>query len=258
MHAGYRLLDCAAIYTNEALVGEAISRVISEEKVKREELFVVTKLWMDSFKDPEAALRASMEKLQVSYVDCYMVHWPAGFFQEDPENRVPMHVLWPKLEALVDAGLVKSLGISNFNLQMIADLLCYCRVKPVVNEVELNPTNTQETLLAFLKSQSIVPIGYIPVCRPGDHRTEAVWSDLSLEQICSHHGKSRAQVMLNWAVARGTVPIPRSGTLLHQQENIDIYDFVLDEAQMQSIASLNKNFRICDKRAHTNDFDFFV
>ena len=152
VQGGYRLLDCAAIYTNEALVGQAINRVVTEGFVQREELFVVTKLWMDKFSDPEAALRESLAKLQISYVDCYMVHWPAGFFQSDPANRIPVHVLWPKLEALVDVGLVKSLGISNFNLQMMADLLCYCRIKPVVNEVELNPTNTQESLVSFMKA----------------------------------------------------------------------------------------------------------
>jgi len=98
---------------------------------------------------------------------------------------------------------------------MLADLLCYCRIKPVVNEVELNPTNTQEDLVKFMLSQSIVPIGYIPVCRPGDHRTEEVWSDQGLQQICEAKEKSRAQVMLNWAISRGTVPIPRSGSLEH-------------------------------------------
>jgi len=140
--AGYRLFDCAAIYTNEALVGEALERVISENHVARSELFIVTKLWMDSFKDPEGALRASLAKLKVEYVDCYMVHWPAGFFQADPTNRVPMHVVWPKLEALVDLGLTKSIAVCNFSLQMLADLLCYCRIKPVINEIELNPTCT--------------------------------------------------------------------------------------------------------------------
>ena len=121
-----------------------------------------------------------------------MVHWPAGFFQEAPENRVPMHILWPKLEALVDKGLTKSLGVSNFSLQMLADLLCYCRIKPVVNEVELNPTNTQVDLVSFMLTNHIVPVGYIPVCRPGDHRTEAVWSNPSLAAICEAKGKSRA------------------------------------------------------------------
>ena len=170
---------------------------------------------MDGFADPESALRASLAKLQVDQVDCYMVHWPAGFFQQDAQNRVPMHLLWPKLEALVDAGLTRSIGVSNFSLQMLADLLCYCRIRPVVNEVELNPTNTQDELVRFMKAEQIVPIGYIPVCRPGDHRTEAVWSDPGLAELCERKGKSRAQIMLNWAIARGTVPIPRSGTFEH-------------------------------------------
>eukprot|EP00806_Schmidingerella_arcuata_P002973 Macronucleus_3692.p1 GENE.Macronucleus_3692~~Macronucleus_3692.p1 ORF type:complete len:188 (+),score=20.71 Macronucleus_3692:1-564(+) len=186
-----------------------------------------------------------------------MIHWPAAFFQDDPANRVPMHALWPKLESLVDQGLCKSIGVSNFSLQMLADLLCYCRVKPVLNEVELNPTNTQAELVRFMLAQRIVPVGYIPVCRPGDPRTEQVWSDENLGRICAAKGKSRAQVMLNWAVARRTVPIPRSGSLLHQKENIDIYDFTLSQEEMAQIDTLDRGFRICDKRAHTKDYNFF-
>ena len=97
-------------------MGHAINRAVTEGGVAREDLFVITKLWMDMFKDPEAACRASMAKLQVEYLDCYMIHWPAGYFQEDPANRVPMHVVYKKLESLVDAGLIRSIGISNFNL----------------------------------------------------------------------------------------------------------------------------------------------
>ena len=114
--AGYRLLDTAHMYKNEENVGHAINRAVTEGGVPREDFFVITKLWMDSFKDPEAACRASMAKLQVEYLDCYMIHWPAGFFQKDPANRVPIHIVYKKLEGLVDAGLIRSIGISNFNL----------------------------------------------------------------------------------------------------------------------------------------------
>ena len=127
-----------------------------------------------------------------------------------------------------------------------------------MNQVELNPTNTQVELLKFLKSENILPVAYIPVCRPGDARTEQVWADSNLEQICTKYGKARAQIMLNWAVARGTVPIPRSGSLAHQVENISIFDFKLTDEEMKVIDSLNKDFRICDKRPHTNDFNMFV
>ena len=130
---------------------------------------------MTDFKDPEAALRTSLAKLQLSYVDCYLIHWPCGFFEEDPANRVPVHILYQKLEQLVDQGLTKSIGVSNFNLQMMADLLCYCRHKPVVNEIELNPTLIQEELLRFLKSQDIHAIAYSPVCRLGTVENDALW-----------------------------------------------------------------------------------
>ena len=148
---GYRFLDCATMYKNEELVGQAIKRAQDDSAVTRDDLFIVTKLWATDFKDPEAALRTSLAKLQVDQVDCYLIHWPSGFFAEDPANRVPVHVLWQKLEAMVDAGLTKSIGVSNFNLQMLADLLCYCRIKPVANEIELNPTCTQPELVRFMQ-----------------------------------------------------------------------------------------------------------
>lgn len=96
--SGYRLLDCATCYKNEALVGESLKRAISDGSVAREDMFVVTKLWMTDFKDPETALRTSLAKLQLEYVDLYLIHWPAGFFDADPANRVPIYVLWRKLE----------------------------------------------------------------------------------------------------------------------------------------------------------------
>mmetsp|Transcript_41531 Transcript_41531/g.54678 ORF Transcript_41531/g.54678 Transcript_41531/m.54678 type:complete len:138 (+) Transcript_41531:70-483(+) len=113
---GYRMFDCATMYKNEELVGEAIERAINDGHVRREEIFIVTKLWMTDFHDPEAAMRLSLEKLRTSYVDLYLIHWPAGFFMEDPKNRVPIHVVWRKLEEMHGAGLTRSMGVSNFNL----------------------------------------------------------------------------------------------------------------------------------------------
>lgn len=103
---------------------------------------------------------------------------------------------------------------------MIADLLCYCRIKPVANEIELNPTLTQPELVRFLKSEQIIPIAYTPVCRLGSVENDSLWQNEAFEQICQRHQKSKAQVMLNWAVARGTLPIPRSGSAPHILENI--------------------------------------
>ena len=143
----------------------------------RQDLFIVTKLWPSDFKDPEAALRLSLSKLGVDYVDNYLIHWPSGFFDTDPANRVPIHVLWAKLESMVDQGLTKSIGVSNFNLQLLADLLCYCRHKPVFNEIELNPTITQTELLRFMKSQEIVALAYCPVARLGQIANDHLWNN---------------------------------------------------------------------------------
>ena len=121
----------------------------------------------------------------------------------------------------------------------MADLLCYCRHKPVVNEIEINPTLSQVEQLRFLKAQNIHAIAYTPICRLGIFENEAFWGDQRLEEICQAHQKSKTQVMLHWAVARGTTPIPRSSSLPHIQENIEIFDFVLTPEQMQTIDSLN-------------------
>ena len=114
---GYRFLDCATMYKNEELVGQAIQKALTQgDGVQRKDLFIVTKLWMTDFKYPEAALRTSLAKLQVDHVDCYLIHWPDGYFDSDPANRVPIHKIWQTLETLVDQGLTKSIGVSNFNL----------------------------------------------------------------------------------------------------------------------------------------------
>lgn len=177
------MLDCATMYKNEELVGEAVERAISEGHVTREEIFIVTKLWMTDFHDPEAALRLSLQKLRTSYVDLYLIHWPAGFLMPDPKYHVPVHVLWRKFEEMHGAGLTRSLGVSNFNLQMMADLLCYCQVKPVCNEVELNPALIQAELCRFMKAQNIVPIAYCPVSRLGTQENAHLQAE-SFQAIC--------------------------------------------------------------------------
>jgi len=129
VEAGYRHIDTAMLYGNEELVGEAI-KIAIEKGVKREELFITTKLWQTQYADVEGAIRESLARLQLDYIDLYLVHWPNGYFTTP---KKPVHVLWPEMEALVDKGLTKSIGVSNYNNQMVWDLLCYCRIKPVAN-----------------------------------------------------------------------------------------------------------------------------
>jgi diketogulonate reductase-like aldo/keto reductase len=117
-------------------VGNAL-RAAFDKGLKREEIFVTTKLWGSDFEDPEAALLKSLKKLQLEYVDLFIIHYPSGYWN----GKVPLHILWPKLEALVDKKLISSLGVANFNLQLVADMLTYTRIRPAVNYIELSPLN---------------------------------------------------------------------------------------------------------------------
>jgi len=141
---GYRMYDTASFYKNEEVVGEAVTSLIADKACTREELYIISKVWWDEVGDCEAACKRSLEKLKVDYLDLYLVHWPMAI-AGDGENMkgvnagIPMHKIWPQMEALVEKGLVKSIGVSNFNVQSLWDLLAYAKIPPVVNEVELHP-----------------------------------------------------------------------------------------------------------------------
>ena len=156
------MYDCASYYKNEHIVGEAIAQL----KTPRSDIFVISKVWWDEVEDCEAACRRSLKNLGVEYVDLYLVHWPFCLNPATNEMvKLPMYKIWAQMEALVDKGLVKSIGVSNFNVQSLLDMLTYCRIKPVVNEVELHPYCVQDSLVKFMKQYEIIPIAYCPVAR---------------------------------------------------------------------------------------------
>jgi diketogulonate reductase-like aldo/keto reductase len=135
LEAGYRHIDTASCYQTEEFIGEALQEVFSKG-VKREEMFITTKIWQDEYADVEGAIKKSLKKLKLDYVDMYLIHWPAGYFAEP---RKPLYVMWPEMEALVEKGLTKGIGVSNFNTQLLWDMMCYCKITPACNQIELNP-----------------------------------------------------------------------------------------------------------------------
>ena len=138
MEAGYTHIDTATLYENEEMIGDALQECFTRGK-KREDLFITDKIWHDDFGDCEKQLRKSLHMLKLDYVNLYLIHWPAGYYTKP---KKPLHELWPEMEALVEKGLTKSIGVSNFTNQMMLDLLTYAKIPPAVNQIEINPQNT--------------------------------------------------------------------------------------------------------------------
>ena len=255
---GYRMFDCASFYKNEELVGSVLNEVLNVDKTHtREEMFVISKVWWDEVEDVEAACRRSLKKLQVDYLDLYLVHWPIAVREvksADEEGgpqyekiKIPMHKIWAQMEALVDKGLVRSIGISNFNLQLTWDLLNYARIRPACNEVELHPLNVQDNLVKFMKAENIVPIGYCPIARGADTRKCPDLSESpTVKALMEKHGKTGAQVLLNWGLQRGHIMIPKSNNPVRIKENIDAMTFTLSQEDIDSLTAMDEGHRICN------------
>lgn len=221
---GYRLVDTAAIYGNEAGVGSAIKN----SGVARDQLFITTKLWNDrhGYDETMTAFDESMEKLGLDYIDMYLIHWPAP--------KIGLYVKsWEAMIQLRDEGRIKSLGVSNFNIDHLQYLLDETGVLPVVNQIELNPRFQQPELRAYHADQGIVTQAWSPLGHG------ALWDDATLTAIAHKHQRSVAQVMLRWHIQLNNMVIPKSVTASRIKENFNVYDFMLDEDDMKTIAALH-------------------
>lgn len=222
---GYRLIDTAAAYMNETAVGKAIARAIADGIVKREDLFITTKVWVSDQKTEKTAYQAvktSLEKLNLSYVDLILLHQPMGDYFAAYRGIT---------EAYRD-GLVKAVGVANFYPAILANLCENVEVIPAVNQVELHPFFQQEDALALMKEYGVTPQAWGPLAE-GKH---GIFTDPELTKIGEKYGKSAAQVALRWNAERGVSIIPKSVHVERMQQNIDIWDFTLTEEEMAVIA----------------------
>lgn len=269
--AGYRHIDCASIYRNEKEIGEAFKDVIGNS-VKRKELFVTSKLWNTEHRSKyvEKACKNTLKDLRLEYLDLYLMHWGVAFpHGEDLEpldkngkairDKISIQETWKAMEELVKKGLVKSIGVANFTTMMLVDLLTYASIKPVMNQIELHPYNTQTDLLNFCKAENITVTAYSPLGRQGVNRQGAVnskelklFDEPIIKKIAKEHKKSLAQILLNWGLKRGTIVIPKSVTTKRIKENMDIFDFELTDEEQNEISSLNKDYRFVDPREFWN------
>lgn len=220
---GYRLIDTATVYGNEVSVGGGIKK----SGIGRSELFVTSKLWVDDsgYENAKKAFQTSLDKLGLDYLDLYLIHRPRG----DVKGS------WLAMEELYKAGKIRAIGVSNFEDRHLEELMAYATVTPAVNQIETHAFFVQEKAHGSLEKYGIRHEAWSPLAqgRNGHFTNE------TLAAIGKKHNKSNAQVSLRWHYQRGIVAIPRTSQKEHMQENLNIFDFTLDEADMKTIASLD-------------------
>ena len=224
---GYRHFDTATIYHNEEWLGEALA----QSDVKREDLFITSKVWNSNttYDETIAAFHESLKKLQTDYLDLYLIHWPSEGYNEK----------WRAMESLYNDGLIKSIGVSNFEKPHLEKLMTTATIKPTVDQIETHPYFQQKELHEYLKSLDIVHEAWGPL---GQGKSN-VLEDPVLTKIAEAHSKTVAQVILRWHLQRDIIVIPKS---VHEEriaQNIDVFDFTLTEEEMSMIASIDKNQR---------------
>ncbi|WPP49945.1 aldo/keto reductase [Catalinimonas niigatensis] len=263
IRSGYRHIDCAAIYGNEAEVGEALKKAFSDGLVKREELWVTSKLWNSKHREEQVipALEQTLKDLQLEYVNLYLMHWPVALkeevgigFPEGPDQllsleEIPLAETWIGLEKTQQKGMAKHIGVSNFSIKKLEDLIQHGTSRPEMNQVEMHPYLQQNELVAFCKEEGIHITAYSPL-GSGDRpaRSKAadapvLMEDESIHRIAQKHDCSPAQVLISWAVRRNTAVIPKSVNPERIQQNIDAAQVMLDEEDMKTIAGLDKHYR---------------
>ncbi len=233
LKAGYRLLDTAAVYGNEAGVG----RAIKASGIPREEIFVTTKLWIqreNGYENTKKALEDSLNRLGLDYVDLYLMHQPFG----------DVHEQWRAMEDLYKAGKARAIGVSNFHMDRLMDLITCHEIIPAVNQIETHPFYQRDAEIAFHQELGVVQQAWGPLA---EGKFE-IFSNPILTQIAQKHGKSVAQVVLRWLNQRGVAIIPKSVKVERMIENRDLFDFTLDEQDFAQIATLNRNEIIFDHR----------
>ncbi|TVX92285.1 aldo/keto reductase [Paenibacillus agilis] len=239
LQIGYRHIDTAAVYKNEAGVGKAIK----ESGVPREEIFLTTKVW-NADQGYEATLKAfddSLNKLGTDYVDLYLVHWPT------PERDLYLET-YKALEKLLEEGRVRAIGVSNFHIHHLERLMENTSIVPVVNQVECHPRLAQNELRQFCNKHNIVLEAWSPLMQGGE-----ILEDRAVMAIGANHGKTGAQVVIRWHLQKGNIVIPKSVTASRIRENFNVFDFELTAEEMLLIDQLNQ-----DKRVGPDPEDFNV
>ena len=229
LRVGYRHIDTATAYGNEGGVGQAIA----ESGIPREEIFLTSKLWNphQGYQSTLDAFARTLEALRTDYLDLYLIHWP-----HDPkyfDNWEEMNLeTWRAFEELYESGAIKAIGVSNFRPRHLENIMKHAKIMPMVDQVEIHPGMPQDELIAFCREHNMVVEGWSPLS------TGRIFSVPEVQEIAQKYGKRIAQVCLRWSVQRGVIPLPKSVTPARILENSQVFDFELEEADMQRISAL--------------------
>jgi D-xylose reductase len=274
VRCGYRHFDCACDYGNEAEVGAGLEQVVRSGRCRRDDLWVTSKLW-NTYHAPEhvrPAAERSIRDLRLEHLDLYLIHFPIALEYVPPETRyppgwfhdpdaaeprmervrVPIRETWEAMEELVRSGLARNIGVCNFNVSLLRDLLSYADVRPAVLQVELHPYLTQEKLVRFCREEQIAVTAFSPLGAASyfslgmAEKGESVLEQPIVREIAARHDRTPAQVVLRWGVQRGTAVIPKTVRPARLQENLALAGFELSEDQMQAISDLNRSRRFND------------
>jgi diketogulonate reductase-like aldo/keto reductase len=271
---GYRMIDTAAVYMNEDKIGEGLSECMKSGKIKREDIFVTSKLWNTCHKKEHVrpALEQTLKDLKLDYLDLYLMHYPVAFeftgydFKQKEDlllpkdqngnlrfGKVPLQETWQAMEELLDTGKVRAIGICNYNMIALLDLLTYCKHVPSVLQMEIHPYNTRSDLANFAKSKGIQVEAYSSL---GSGK-EGLMKDKLVLALADKYHKTPAQILLRWALEHNYNVLPKTKDRKRLKENIDIFDFKVNPEDVKQLDNLNRNLFTVDTREYWG-FPVFV
>lgn len=259
---GYRHIDCASFYGNESEIGKALTDTFNlQDDIKREDLWITSKLWNNAHlkNDVRPALEKTLKDLQLDHLDLFLIHWPVALKPEVqfpsssndflPLNKAPISLTWKAMEECVKNKQTKHIGVSNFNIKKIKKLSDNCEIKPEVNQIELHPFLQQPEMLEFCAAERIILTAYSPLGSP-DRPTEfkdpnepSLLENTTIAEIANARGLTSAQVLISWAIQRGTSVIPKSVNTARLQQNFDATTISLTSEDMEKIAKLDSKIR---------------
>lgn len=258
---GYKHFDCASIYNNQEEIGQAFTDAFREDNLKREDIFVTSKLWNDSHnpQDTLPELKRTLKELKIDYLDLWLMHWPIAqkkgtLIPQSKEDMIPLNELdltitYKEMEKAQKHGLSKAIGVSNFGKKNLEHIISECNIIPAVNQIESHPYLTQTDLIDFCRKNMITVTAYSPLGSGVSSNNFDLLNDRTIIKIAQKLNITPAQVLLSWQINRGVIVIPKSVKEQHLKDNLKAINIQLDNQDMQEIEALNKNHRYIDGSA---------